>query len=253
MSTLQPKATAIIQDLLERTFVIIPVLNEKDSLPRVLEALPQVREVIVVDNGSTDGSAEVARQCGATVIDEPRRGYGSACLAGLDLLRTQRIEDVSQTIVGFVDGDFSDHPEQLVQLLEPFARNEADFVIGSRLLGTREQGAMLPQAYFGNKLACFLMWLFFGARYTDLGPFRVIRWDYLEQIGMTDTNFGWTIEMQIKAKKLGIRTVEVPVDYRCRIGTSKISGTILGSLRAGYKIILTIFRYAWTSETGRKP
>ena len=250
MSTIERAGGTKLEILLSHTFVIIPVLNERESLPLVLQGLPKVREVIVVDNGSTDGSDSVAQELGATVISEPEKGYGSACLAGMAYVRNvlkAGTANPENCLVAFVDGDFSDHPEQLIDLLQPLLEDRADFVIGSRLLGKRERGAMLPQAYFGNKLACFLMRVLFGAKYTDLGPFRVVRWCELERIGMVDRNFGWTIEMQIKARKLRLRTVEIPVDYRCRIGTSKISGTVLGSVKAGYKIIFTIFKYWWSS------
>jgi glycosyltransferase involved in cell wall biosynthesis len=202
--------------------------------------------VIVVDNGSTDGTADAARRLGADVIAEERRGYGSACLAGLArIARLVAAGEPPPSIVVFLDADYSDHPEQLSQLVEPLLDGKADFTIGSRLLGKRETGAMPPQSIYGNKLACFLMWLFWGVRHTDLGPFRAITYPALQRLRMQDTNFGWTVEMQIKAAIAGLRTQEIPVRYRKRIGVSKISGTISGTIMAGYKILFTIARYRW--------
>ncbi len=222
--------------------VIIPVLNEEQSLPLVINSLPGVGRLVVVDNGSTDRSALIAEQLGAEVVYEPHRGYGAACLEGLNHLRTtgDRPE-----IVVFIDGDFSDYPEQLGGLVEPILNGEADFVLGSRLLGQREQGAMPFQSRLGNRLACFLMWCLWGASYTDLGPFRAIRWASLESLRMQDRTYGWTIEMQIKAVLSDLIILEQPVDYRQRIGHSKISGTVWGSMRAGYKILFTIGKYWW--------
>lgn len=252
MSSQSPTSNSI-ESVLQHVTVVIPALNEEASLPLVLDALPRVRQIIVVDNGCVDRTSDVARRGGAVVVEEPRRGYGSACLAGLQFLREQiKSGAVPAGLVAFVDADFSDHPDRLAELVRPIADQEADFVLGSRLLGEREPGAMLPQALFGNRLACFLMRLFFGARYTDLGPFRVIRWESLELMEMADRDFGWTIEMQIKAAKLGVRTVELPVPYRRRVGTSKISGTISGTIRAGYKILYTIFKYAWRTRAMKR-
>jgi glycosyltransferase involved in cell wall biosynthesis len=218
--------------------VIIPALNEERALPAVLAELPPgVDQVVVVDNGSTDRTAQVALRAGARVVKELQRGYGAACLRGLAAI------DPCDVVV-FLDGDHSDHPEELPRLIEPLARGQADFVLGSRLLGKREAGAMPPQSVWGNRLACFLMSVLFGVRYTDLGPFRAIRRDALERLGMHDRNFGWTVEMQIKAARAGLRIREVPVPYRRRIGQSKISGTVMGTIQAGYKIIYTIVRHS---------
>ena len=224
-----------------RVSVIIPVLNEERGLARVLDDLPRegIGEVLVVDNGSTDRTAEIARERGAIVVNEPRRGYGRACLAGIERAR-ERPPD----IVVFLDGDYSDHPEELPALVEPIARAEADLVIGSRVRGERAAGALLPQALVGNWIATRLIRLLYGFRFTDLGPFRAISWRALEALGMKDEDFGWTAEMQVKALRRGFRVVEVPVRYRPRVGTSKITGTIAGSVRAGWKILWTIARYA---------
>lgn len=222
--------------------VVIPALNEERSLPLVLADLPRppVRRVVVADNGSSDGTARVARKGGAEVVDAPRRGYGSACLAGLDHLRKTGPPD----IVVFVDADWSDHPEELPRLIAPILAGEADLVIGSRILGSREPGALLPQARAGNLIACGLIRLLYRHRFTDLGPFRAIRWDALERLGMSDPNFGWTAEMQVKALRKGLRCAEVPVSYRRRVGVSKITGTMTGTVRAGYKILWTVLRYS---------
>jgi glycosyltransferase involved in cell wall biosynthesis len=222
--------------------VVIPALNEEASLPLVLAALPRppVRRVVVADNGSADGTARVAREGGAVVVDAPRRGYGSACLAGLGFLRRH---DPPEVVV-FVDADFSDHPDELPRLVAPILAGRADLVIGSRVLGNRERGALLPQARAGNLVACWMIRLLYGHRYTDLGPFRAIRWQALERLGMADPNFGWTAEMQVKALRHGLKVAEVPVSYRRRVGVSKITGTVAGTVRAGYKILWTVLRYS---------
>ena len=221
--------------------VLIPALNEESSLPLVLAALPRppARRIVVADNGSLDGTARVAKEGGAEVVTAARRGYGSACLAGLDYLRRTGPPDV----VVFVDADFSDHPEELPALVAPILAGDADLVIGSRVLGRRERGALLPQARAGNLVACLLIRLFYGHRFTDLGPFRAIRWDALERLGMADPDFGWTAEMQVKAVRRGLRCTEVPVSYRRRTGVSKITGTVSGTVRAGYKILWTVARH----------
>jgi glycosyltransferase involved in cell wall biosynthesis len=224
--------------------VIIPALNEEEALPLVLRDLPPVGSVIVVDNGSSDRTASVASSAGAHVVSEPRRGYGAACLRGLkEVSDSVNRGDGEPKIIVFLDADYSDHPESIVDLVLPIHNDEADFVLGSRLLGTRESGAMPAQSVFGNRFACWLMRLLFRAKYSDLGPFRAIRYSALKQLDMQDTNFGWTVEMQIKAARAQLRIKEVPVPYRCRVGQSKISGTISGSVRAGYKILYTIFKY----------
>jgi len=219
--------------------VVIPVFNERDSLPLVVRDIPRhlVAEIVVVDNGSTDDTALVASGLPVRVVRESRRGYGSACLAGVAALEASPPE-----VLVFLDGDFSDHPEEMT-LLVAAAERGADLVIGSRTLGTREKGALLPQARFGNRLACSLIRLLYGHRYTDLGPFRAIRWDAYRRLSMADRTFGWTCEMQVKAVREGLRIAEVPVSYRRRVGVSKITGTVSGTLKAGWKILWTIAKY----------
>ena len=224
--------------MVSRISIIIPAYNEESSIGLVLDALPQekLHEIIVVDNGSTDSTARVAQEHGARVVKEPRKGYGSACLKGIDELD-------APDIVVFIDGDFSDFPEEIVLLIRPIETGEKDFVLGSRMILPKSQSALLPQARYGNRLAVFLIKLFFKHEFTDLGPFRAIRYSSLMSIGMKDMDFGWTVEMQIKAVRNGLRIREVPVNYRKRIGISKITGTVLGTFRAGTKIIYTIFKY----------
>ena len=219
--------------------LIIPALNEEKSIGSVLNAIPRqlVSEVIVVDNGSTDRTADVARHCGAKVILQPERGYGAACLAGIEGIGT------GCEIVAFIDADFSDFPEDLGELLEPLFENKADMVIGTRTMTAESRAALTPQQRYGNWLATTLVKAFFGYQYSDLGPFRAIRRDSLDRLGMSDRNYGWTIEMQIKAVRKKLLITEVPVRYRIRIGRSKISGTVKGTILAGAKIIYTIFRY----------
>lgn len=223
--------------------VAIPAFNEEASLPLVLDAIPHppVRRVVVTDNGSSDRTAEVARQGGAVVVSESRPGYGSACLRALDYLRLNDPPD----IVVFLDADFSDHPNELPRLLDPILGGQADLVIGSRMLGDAEPGALLPQARMGNLVACLLIRILYGHRYTDLGPFRAARWESLEKLEMADPDFGWTAEMQVKALRRGLVVEEVPVSYRRRIGVSKITGTLRGTLLASYKILWTVLRYSW--------
>lgn len=223
------------------TLVIIPAFNEARAIGRVISDIPDalVDEVVVVNNASTDETERNARAAGATVLAEPRRGYGYACLRGIAYATTKQPD-----IVVFLDGDYSDHPDELPRLVAPIRRGEADFVIGSRIRGDTEPGAMLPQARIGNRLACTLMRWLWGARYTDLGPFRAIRFRDLLALNMQDKTFGWTIEMQIKAVRAGLRIREVPVSYRKRVGVSKITGTVSGTVKASAKILWTIGRFA---------
>ena len=219
--------------------VIIPARNEAAALRQVFAELPRavLHEILVVDNGSTDGTADVAAAAGARVVREPVAGYGRACLAGLAAL------DAAVDTVVFMDGDHSDYPDDLPALLAPIAGGAADLVIGSRT-ALAQPGSLTPQQRFGNWLACTLLRARFKVRYTDLGPFRAIRREALEQLAMADQAFGWTVEMQAKAARRGLRAVEVPVRYRPRIGRSKISGTVGGTLRAGRAILSTIVRVA---------
>ena len=221
--------------------VVIPAYNEEESIGLVIKSLPQkkIKEIIVVNNGSTDKTASIAKQYGARVVNESCRGYGAACLKGIS-------EVNDSEIVVFVDGDFSDYPEEIESLVKPIVENRADFVLGSRMIFSESRAALLPQARYGNLLAVFLIRLFFRYKFTDLGPFRAIRYQSLKEISMTDKNFGWTVEMQIKAVKHGLKIMEIPVHYRKRIGVSKITGTISGTFKAGIKIIFTIFKYLLT-------
>lgn len=224
--------------------VIIPAQNEEKSIGLVLANMPRglVREVIVCNNASTDDTADVARQGGATVLEAPEAGYGSACLKGIEYLQ-QKTAAQQPDVVVFLDGDYSDYPEEMPALIRPILEENADLVIGSRALGDIERGAMQPQQIFGNWLATNLIRLFYSYHFTDLGPFRAIKFKKLLELEMEDTDFGWTVEMQVKAAKMRFRTKEVPVSYRKRIGVSKVSGTVRGSLLAGHKILWTIFKY----------
>ncbi len=224
-----------------RVVVIIPAFNEARAIGQVIGHLPSARvhTVVVVDNASTDETARNAQQAGALVVREPQRGYGAACLAGIRYARS-----LAPDVLVFLDGDYSDHPEELPRLLDPIARGEADFVVGSRLRGRRERGAMPLPAVVGGWIAGHWIRLVWGQRWTDLGPFRAIRMGALDALGMEDETFGWTVEMQIKAARAGLRCVEVPVSYRRRIGVSKITGTISGTLRAAAKILWTLLRYS---------
>jgi glycosyltransferase involved in cell wall biosynthesis len=223
--------------------VVIPALDESRSLPLVLGDLPRaaVRHVVVADNGSKDDTAAVAREAGCVVVSEPRRGYGSACLAGLaHLAALPRPPDV----VVFLDADRSDHADELPLLLAPIASGRADLVVGSRALGAREPGALLPQQRVGNWIATSMIRRLYGTEVTDLGPFRAITWEGLSRLGMADRDYGWTAEMQVKALRRGLRYEEVPVSYRRRVGRSKIAGTVRGTIGAGVKIVATILRHA---------
>ena len=222
--------------------VIIPAFNEERSIGKVIADVPKqlVREIVVVDNGSADNTSGAARDAGATVIKEDRRGYGSACLRGIEYALS--LEDRPDVIV-FLDGDYSDYPDEMGRLLRPLEDGMYDLVIGSRKLGNQERGAMLPQQVFGNWLATTLIRLLYDVKFTDLGPFRAIRFEKLLELEMKDPDYGWTVEMQVKAAKKGLRCTEVPVSYRKRIGVSKIAGTVSGTMKAGYKIIITIFKY----------
>ncbi len=221
----------------KKTVVIIPAFNEEESLPKVINDIPSfVDEVIVANNGSNDKTVEVAKESGATVVTEIERGYGATCLKAIEY-----IKDKNYDIVVFIDGDYSDYPEEINSVIEPIINNDYDLVIGSRMSGKRQKGAMLPQAMFGNWLASFLIKLFWNYKFTDLGPFRAIKYSSLLKLNMQDRNFGWTVEMQIKAAKLKMKTTEVPVSYRKRIGQSKVTGTIKGTVKASGKILYLIF------------
>lgn len=223
-------------------WVVIPAFNEAKSIALVLRDLPNmVDEVVVVDNKSTDGTADEAEKAGATVLFEAQKGYGYACLKGIAYL-AQKAKP--KDIVVFLDGDYSDYPEELEQLIDPILKNEALFSLGTRVTPQLEKKALTPQQRFGNALATQLMKLFYGSRFTDLGPFRAIEWETLEGLKMSDKTYGWTVEMQLKVLKKNIPYAEIPVRYRPRIGVSKVSGTLRGTLMAGYKILLWIFTYS---------
>jgi len=232
-----------LPNLLPIIDVIIPAYNEEQSIGLVVNELPRylVRDIIVCNNNSKDDTANVARNAGAVVVEETRAGYGSACLRGMAYIAA-RPEAEQPDIVVFIDGDHSDYPEQLPELIAPILKDSVDLVIGSRALGDLEPGSMQPQQIFGNWLATTLIKLIYGISFTDLGPFRAIRYDKLKSLGMNDPDFGWTVEMQVRAAKAGLRCVEVPVRYRNRIGVSKISGTLRGTILAGHKILWTIFK-----------
>lgn len=223
--------------------VIIPAYNEAASIGLVVGDIPRsVREVIVVSNNSTDETEAVARQAGATVLKEPRRGYGYACLKGMEHVSTK---EVAPDIVVFLDGDYSDYPEQLTELIAPILEKDIDFVLGARVKQLREVGSMTFPQQFGNWLATNLMTFFFGAKFTDLGPFRAIKYNKLLALEMQDKTYGWTVEMQLKALKKKYTYTEVPMKYRNRIGTSKVSGTVKGAIFAGIKILSWIFKYTF--------
>lgn len=222
--------------------VIIPAFNEENAVGNVIRDIPKeyIREIIVVNNNSNDATKENAAAAGATVLDQPQQGYGNACLKGIEYIK--QLEPLPEIVV-FLDADYSDHPEELPKLLKPILEDGYDMVIGSRALGAKEKGSMTPQQVFGNWLATRMMRILYNVNYTDLGPFRAIKYDALIKVDMKDRTYGWTVEMQLKAAKLGLKTTEVAVNYRKRIGFSKISGTIKGTVLAGYKIITTILKY----------
>jgi len=222
--------------------VIIPAFNEAESIAAVIQEIPDsVEEVIVVNNNSTDETVANAEKAGATVLTENRKGYGYACLKGMNYISEQ---SETPDIIVFIDGDYSDYPEELDALVAPILNENIDFVIGARVKRLREEGSMTPQQIFGNWLATFLMKLFFRATFTDLGPFRAIKYDKLLILGMEDKTYGWTVEMQLKALKKKLAYTEVPVRYKRRIGISKVSGTVKGSIFAGIKILSWIFKYS---------
>lgn len=221
-------------------YVIIPAFNESKSIGKVISDIPDlVNETIVVNNASTDNTETIAKEQGATILKEHRKGYGYSCLKGIDYIKEKADK---KDIIVFLDGDYSDFPGEIKMLISPIISSGFDMVIGSRVLGERQKGSMLFQQIAGNWLATKLIKLFFKAHFTDLGPFRAITWDALERINMKDKTFGWTVEMQVKAAKLNLKFTEIPVSYRKRIGVSKVSGTIKGTILAGYKILLTIFK-----------
>jgi glycosyltransferase involved in cell wall biosynthesis len=222
--------------------VIIPAFNEANSIASVINEIPSsVTEIVVVNNNSTDDTVKNAATAGATVLTENQKGYGYACLKGMEYIAEQ---SKKTDIIVFIDGDYSDYPEELDKIVAPILDDNIDFVIGSRVKRLREEGSMTPQQIFGNWLATFLMRMFFGAKFTDLGPFRAIKYDKLMLLEMEDKTYGWTVEMQLKALKKKLAYTEVPVRYKRRIGVSKVSGTVKGSIFAGVKILSWIFKYS---------
>src|SRR5690606_7993787 len=234
--------------------VIIPAYNEENSIGKVIADIPKfVSEIIVVNNNSNDKTAEVAKKAGATVIDEPKSGYGNACLKGMEYIgrfdsaqRPNFDSDLAQRpdIIVFLDGDYSDYPEELTKIVAPIIENDIDFVIGARDKRLREKGSMTFPQRFGNDLATTLMKHFFNSKFTDLGPFRAIKYEKLLALNMQDKTYGWTVEMQLKALRKKFTYVEIPVKYRNRIGVSKVSGTVKGAIFAGIKILTWIFKYS---------
>ena len=221
--------------------VIIPAFNEEKSIAKVIADIPDfVEEIVVVNNNSTDQTALVAAKAGATVLTEKSKGYGYACLKGINYLSQK---DKTPDILVFLDGDFSDFPQELTKVIQPIKNNNADFVVGARVKELRESGSLTPQQAFGNWLACFLMKILYKSSFTDLGPFRAIRWSTLEKLQMSDKTYGWTIEMQLKVLRQKIAYQEVPVSYKKRIGVSKVSGTVKGTIFAGMKIMGWIFKH----------
>lgn len=221
--------------------VIVPAYNEEKSIHLVVRDIPSelVRDIIVCNNASTDNTSKNAKSAGATVVDQPVPGYGNACLKGIEFIANKQIKP---DIVVFLDGDYSDYPEQMRDLVNPIVSNDVDLVIGSRATGKLERGSMTPQQLFGNWLATNLIRLIYSYTFTDLGPFRAVKWSKLVELDMEDRDYGWTVEMQVKAAKLKFNCIEIPVDYRKRIGKSKVSGTIKGTILAGHKILWTIFK-----------
>jgi len=226
-------------------YVIIPAINEEASIAKVINDIPEnfVKEVVVIDNGSVDNTIENASNAGATVLTEPIKGYGAACLKGMDHIFAKCKDD---DVIVFIDGDYSDYPEEMKKIAAPVVNENYDMVIGSRILGKKlgmtEEDSLLPQAEFGNWLSTALIKLFWKYEFTDLGPFRAVKVSSLKKMKMADMNYGWTVEMQIKAAKLKMKCTEVPVRYRKRIGKSKVTGTVSGSVKAGVKILYTIFK-----------
>ncbi len=227
---------------MHKVTVIIPALNEEHSIGNVLNDIPRdlVHEVIVVDNNSTDKTTEEAKKAGATVLSEPKQGYGYACLKGIQYVQSNAIKP---DIIVFMDADYSDYPGELVNVIQPIIKDDYDFVVGSRALGKKERGAMLPQQIFGNWLATSLMRILYNGKFTDLGPFRAIKLDKLLHLHMQDKTYGWTIEMQLKAIKHNLTYCEAPVNYKKRIGKSKVTGTLKGSVLAGIKILYSLYKY----------
>lgn len=222
--------------------VIIPAFNEENSIALVINDIPKiVNEIIVVDNNSTDNTSQMAKNAGATVLKQPQMGYGNACLKGMEYIAAQEIKP---EIIVFLDGDYSDYPEELTKIVKPILEENIDLVVGARVKELREPHSMTPQQLFGNWLATFLMRIFFGAKFTDLGPFRAIKYSKLLDLQMEDKTYGWTVELQLKSIRRNLTYIEVPVKYKKRIGISKVSGTIKGTIFAGAKILGWIFKYS---------
>lgn len=223
--------------------VIIPAYNEEGSIGKVIAEIPEmVSEIIVVDNNSSDATAKVAKNAGATVLFQPNAGYGNACLKGMEYISEEKIKP---DILVFLDGDYSDYPSEMLKIIAPIIEKNVDFVVGARVRSLRENGSMTFPQRFGNKLATKLMRIFFNSTFTDLGPFRAIKYEKLLQLNMQDKTYGWTVEMQLKVLKKKFTYVEVPVKYRNRIGVSKVSGTVKGTIFAGIKILTWIFKYSF--------